>query len=45
MSRALDKDIEAWESEGGAAPAPLGVSAISNGTINQVERAEPSSTR
>ena len=41
MNSALDKDIEAWEGEGGAAPAPLGVRAISiSGTANQVEWAE-----
>jgi hypothetical protein len=41
MNSSLDKDIEAWEGEGGAAPAPLGVRAISmSGTANQVEWAE-----
>jgi hypothetical protein len=34
-------DIEAWEGEGGAAPAPLGVSSASmSGTASQVEWAE-----
>jgi hypothetical protein len=38
MNNSLAKDIEAWEGEGGAAPAPLGVRAISmSGKINQVE--------
>jgi chaperonin GroES len=37
----MNRDIEAWEGEGGAAPAPLGVSAASmNGTASQVEWAE-----
>jgi hypothetical protein len=41
MNRPLDNDIEAWEGEGGATPAPLGVRAISmSGTANQVEWAE-----
>jgi hypothetical protein len=40
MKTVLDKDIGAWESEGGAAPATPGVSAISSGTENQVEWAE-----
>jgi hypothetical protein len=41
MNSALDKDIEAWEGEGGAAPAPLGVRSISmSGTANQVKWAE-----
>jgi hypothetical protein len=38
MDRYLDNDIEAWEGEGGATPAPLGGRAISmSGTANQVE--------
>jgi hypothetical protein len=41
MNSSLENDIEAWEGEGGAAPAPLGVRAISlSGTVNQVEWAE-----
>lgn len=41
MNISADNDIEAWEGEGGAAPAPFGVRAISmNGTANQVEWAE-----
>lgn len=41
MKRAMNRDIEIWEGEGGAAPGPLGVSAISmSGTANQVEWAE-----
>jgi hypothetical protein len=41
MDRYLDNDIEAWEGEGGATPAPLGGRAISmSGTANQVEWAE-----
>jgi mannose-6-phosphate isomerase class I len=41
MNTSADNDIEAWESEGGAAPAPFGVRAISmRGTANQVEWAE-----
>jgi hypothetical protein len=41
MSRALDKDVETWESEGGAVPASLRVSTTSmSGTPNQVEWAE-----
>ena len=41
MNRYLDNDIEAWEGEGGATPAPLGGRAISmSGTANQVECAE-----
>lgn len=41
MNSSLEKDIEAWEGEGGAAPAPLGGRAISmSGTANQVEWAE-----
>lgn len=41
MNRSVDKDIEAWEGEGGATRAPLGVRAISmSGTANQVEWAE-----
>jgi hypothetical protein len=41
MKGSLNRDIEAWEDEGGAAPAPLGVSAASlSGTPSQVEWAE-----
>ena len=40
MNKTVEKDIEAWESENGASPASLGVSAISSGTMNQVEWAE-----
>ena len=41
MKISLDEDIEAWEGEGGATPAPLGARANSmSGTPNQVEWAE-----
>jgi hypothetical protein len=41
MNGSLQREIEAWESEGGAAPAPLALRAISlAGTPNQVEWAE-----
>lgn len=41
MNSSEETDIEAWEGEGGAAPDPLGVRAISmRGTANQVEWAE-----
>lgn len=41
LNGSLTKDIEAWEGEGGAAPAPLDVSAASmSGTASQVEWAE-----
>jgi hypothetical protein len=40
MTPAPDNDIEAWESEGGAAPGMAGTSTISSGTVNQVEWAE-----
>jgi hypothetical protein len=41
MSGSLNKEIDAWEGEGGAVPGPLGVRAISmSGTANQVEWAE-----
>jgi hypothetical protein len=40
MDSVPDKDIEAWESEGGAAIAPLNVRTISmSRRANQVERA------
>jgi hypothetical protein len=41
MNGALDRDVETWESEGGAVPASPGVSTTSmSGTANQVEWAE-----
>jgi hypothetical protein len=41
MNRALDKDVEMWESEGGAGPASPGLSTtVMSGTANQVEWAE-----
>src|SRR6266545_4970801 len=41
MNCSAENDIEAWEGEGGAAPALLGAGAISmSGTANQVEWAE-----
>jgi len=41
MHSSPDKDVEAWEGEGGATPAPLGARATSmSGTPNQVEWAE-----
>lgn len=41
MNGFVPGDIEAWAEEGGAAPAPPGVSAASmSGTANQVEWAE-----
>lgn len=41
MNGSMTRDIEAWEDEGGAAPAPLSVSAASmSGTASQVEWAE-----
>ena len=41
MNGPLDTDIEAWEGEGGAAPGPLGLGAVSmSGTANQVEWAQ-----
>jgi hypothetical protein len=41
MNTSAEHEIEAWEGEGGAAPAPFGVRTISmSGTANQVEWAE-----
>ena len=41
MNISAENDIETWEGEGGAAPAPLGIRAIPmSGTANQVEWAE-----
>ena len=41
MNPSMARDIEAWEDEGGAPRAPLGVSAASmSGTASQVEWAE-----
>lgn len=41
MNTSADNDIEAWEGEGGAVPAPFGARAVSmSGTANQVEWAE-----
>ena len=41
MNSSMARDIEAWEDEGGAAPAPLGVSTISmSGTAAHVEWAQ-----
>jgi hypothetical protein len=41
MNDSMARDIGAWEDEGGAAPAPPGVSASSmSGTASQVEWAE-----
>lgn len=41
MNTSAQNDIEAWEGEGGAVPAPPGVRAISmSGTASQVEWAE-----
>jgi hypothetical protein len=38
MNRSVAKDLETWEDEGGAAPAPLGVSSASmTGTASQLE--------
>ena len=38
MNSSSENEIEAWEGEGGAAPAPLDAGAISlRGTVNQVE--------
>jgi hypothetical protein len=41
MNRSTDKDVESWEGEGGATPAPPAIGAASmSGTENQVEWAE-----
>jgi hypothetical protein len=38
MNSCLNKDVEAWEGGGGAAPGPLSACAVSmSGTANQVE--------
>jgi hypothetical protein len=41
MNSSVNKELEAWEGEGGAVPSPAGVRAHSmSGTVNQVEWAE-----
>jgi hypothetical protein len=41
MNTSAENDIEAWEGEGGAPPAPVGVrTSPMSGTVNQVEWAE-----